>query len=111
MQHRPTFLLYTADAVDHDASRSVWVEIPPVGTADFGDWAAGLGRDIDEHGLAGAAPRIAALVRLAHHYQVTPRCREILGDTDQPEPARNRALSHVLTALCARRPIDQRAVA
>ena len=75
-----------------------WANRRP-GSAGFARWAAYIGEQIDQHGLAATAPAIDALVILADQLGVVPVAVRVLADPTEPEPARLRAFAHVVQAL------------
>lgn len=80
------------------AAALTWDDRPP-STAGFPRWAAAVGHRIDEHGLAAVTRELDHVVAVARRHGVAPVAADVLADSTQPEPARQRAFAHVVSAL------------
>ena len=81
--------------------------IPPVGTAEFNEWAAALGRQLAQHGMPSVDAQLRALARRARELHVGGVLSGVLVDRREPEVVRLRAFSRVVTELGALTPARQ----
>jgi hypothetical protein len=80
------------------AAALTWDDSRP-GTAGFARWTAAVGHRIDECGLAAVTRELDHCVAVARRTGVAPVAADVLADPTQPEPARQRAFAHVVSAL------------
>ena len=81
--------------------------IPPVGTAEFNEWAAALGRQLVQRGIPSVDGQVRALARRARELHVAGVWSGVLVDRKEPEVVRLRAFSRVVTELGALTPARQ----
>jgi hypothetical protein len=69
------------------------------GSAGFSGWIAEVGHRIDRYGLSGCARDVDNIVGAARQLGVATVAVDVLADPGEPDPARLRALSVVVSAL------------
>jgi hypothetical protein len=68
-------------------------------SAGFNRWIAAVGHRVDRYGLSGCARDVDNLVGVARQLGVATVAVDVLADPAEPDPARVRALSVVVSAL------------
>jgi hypothetical protein len=91
----------TSKALPTNAVDPLWstTAMPAPATAEFRVWATALGHQLAESGARPVERQLKMLARLARQNQVASVSSSVLGDRSQPEVARARAFSRVVTAL------------
>jgi hypothetical protein len=86
---------------NHDVTNGV----PTVGTAEFGDWATDVGHQFAARGGRAVERQLVALAQLARRHGVAAVSGSVLANSREPEVARARAFSRVVTALVNLTPV------